>query len=111
LKKDSRPPKIETTMAAADTEGRAGHRAAALQHARGLLELFRAAGPGAPGELVGLTEHLERAIQSFHMEAIRFRMFSLDRALKGVDLPPAVGETFEALRRELEAAGFVTRSH
>lgn len=93
-----------------DTEGRASHRAAALQHARELLELFRAQ-PGPTGELVALAEHLERAIKSFHLEAIRFRMFSLDRALKPLDVAPRVAETFEALRRELEAAGFATRSH
>jgi hypothetical protein len=94
-----------------DSKERASHRAAALDHTRTLIELCRSAGTTGSGDLVSLAEHLERAIESFHMEAIRFRMFGLDRALKHAELPASIGETFEALRRELDAAGFVTRSH
>ena len=38
-------------------------------------------------------------------------MFSLDRALKSAALPAAIGEAFDAIRHDLEAAGFHTRSH
>ena len=44
------------------------------------------------------------------MEAIRFRMHSVERILKGSpseDLQPH----FDRVRTELEAAGFHTRSH
>ena len=80
---------------------------AAIEHVRRLLELFRQQpDQAAVAGLIELAEHLERAVVAFHMEAIRFRMFSLDRALKTASLPPAVGEAFDAVRHDLEAAGF-----
>ncbi len=65
----------------------------------------------AAPEPAALAEHLERAIQAFHLEAIRFRMYSLDRLLKTAGLPAELTTTFERVRHELEAAGFSTRSH
>jgi hypothetical protein len=55
------------------------------------------------------TQALRRAVAAFHMEAIRFRMYSVDRLLKtqGDD----ARQTFEQLRAALEQAGFHTRSH
>jgi hypothetical protein len=45
------------------------------------------------------------------MEGIRFRMFNVDRLLsQGPDVVEARA-AFAAARRELEAAGFHTRSH
>jgi hypothetical protein len=88
------------------------HREAAIEHVRRLLDLFRQEpDQAAVAGLIELAEHLERAVVAFHMEAIRFRMFSLDRALKSASLPPAIGEAFDAVRHDLEAAGFQTRSH
>ena len=56
------------------------------------------------------TEALRRAVAAFHMEAIRFRMYSVERLLKAS--PDAeLQRLFDDLRRELEAAGFHTRSH
>jgi hypothetical protein len=96
----------------AETPGRGGHREAAIAHVRHLLELFRQEPDQTHvAELIALAEHLERAVTTFHMEAIRFRMYSLDRALKTANLPNAVSDTFGDIRRELEAAGFATRSH
>jgi hypothetical protein len=95
-----------------EISGHGAHREAAIAHVRRLLELFRQhPEPARVSELVGLAEHLERAIVAFHMEAIRFRMFSLDRALKTADLPAEVTAAFADVRHDLEAAGFATRSH
>lgn len=78
-------------------------------------------------ELVPLLEHLaqssekdrltedavalRRAVAAFHMEAIRFRMYSVDRDLTQIGNPPAIRAKFDELRQTLEAAGFHTRSH
>ena len=58
-------------------------------------------------------ESLTSAIAAFHIEAIRFRMFNVDRLLTRGALPVPAGaaDVFAAVRRELEAAGFHTRSH
>jgi hypothetical protein len=61
-------------------------------------------------ELVETTEALRRAVAAFHMEAIRFRMHSVDRLLKPMDQAKAQA-AFQEVRQELEAAGFHTRSH
>ena len=54
---------------------------------------------------------LRRAVAAFHMEAIRFRMYSVDRALKRMPDFTDGRALFEQLRTELEAVGFHTRSH
>lgn len=54
---------------------------------------------------------LRRAVAAFHMEAIRFRMFSVDRLLRIEDDRGPIREMFEQLRGALETAGFHTRSH
>ena len=53
------------------------------------------------------------AIRAFHMEAIRFRMFNVDRALTrgGFTLTDEARAAFGEVRKHLEAAGFHTRSH
>jgi hypothetical protein len=53
------------------------------------------------------------AIRTFHMEAIRFRMFNVDRTMTrgGVTLTDGARAAFADVRRHLEAAGFHTRSH
>jgi hypothetical protein len=63
--------------------------------------------------LIAECEALARAISAFHMEGIRFRMYNVDRLLtKGsLPLPVEVRPIFADVRRELEAAGFHTRSH
>jgi len=63
--------------------------------------------------LVSECESLARAIAAFHMEGIRFRMYNVDRLLQrpGLPLPIEVATLFSQARRELEAAGFHTRSH
>jgi hypothetical protein len=47
------------------------------------------------------------------MEGIRFRMFNVDRMItrEAVVLTPEAREAFADVRRQLEAAGFHTRSH
>jgi hypothetical protein len=53
------------------------------------------------------------AIRAFHMEAIRFRMFNVDRTITrgAVTLTDGARAAFADVRRHLEAAGFHTRSH
>src|SRR4051812_19949481 len=53
------------------------------------------------------------AIRAFHMEAIRFRMYNVDRAITrgGLTLTDQGRAAFADVRSELEAAGFHTRSH
>ncbi len=58
-------------------------------------------------------EALAVAIRAFHMEAIRFRMFNVDRMIQKGVVP--IGDDARAafldVRRHLESAGFHTRSH
>jgi hypothetical protein len=58
-------------------------------------------------------ESLSRAIAAFHLEGIRFRMFNVDRLLSRgtLPIPASAAGIFSEVRRELEAAGFHTRSH
>ena len=66
----------------------------------------------ASSRLVEETEALVRAVSAFHMEAIRFRMHSIDRLLKQAagSFPEPVTRIFAEVRHALEAAGFHTRS-
>jgi len=56
---------------------------------------------------------LRIAIRAFHMEAIRFRMFNVDRQIArgGLTITESARQSFAKVRAELEAAGFHTRSH
>lgn len=67
--------------------------------------------PVAP-TLIDLGGHLERAILAFHMEAIRFRAYTMSRLIKqqADALPADVPAMMEAVTAALEAAGFQTRS-
>jgi hypothetical protein len=61
-------------------------------------------------ELVESAEALRRAVAAFHMEAIRFRMFTVERLLKVAGDARCLA-VFADVRHELETAGFHTRSH
>jgi hypothetical protein len=90
------------------------HRQAALGEVASLLALLKEQKTSPElAHLVELAEHLQRAVQAFHLEAIRFRMYSLDRALTAAapQVPDTARTIFERIRHELEAAGFSTRSH
>jgi hypothetical protein len=71
--------------------------------------------PASPARDALLEEcaSLAIAIRAFHMEAIRFRMFNVDRAItRGGFMLTDEGRTaFAEVRAALEAAGFHTRSH
>jgi hypothetical protein len=90
---------------------RRARREAALVHVTTLIGQLKAWDTPARAEVVGLGDHLHRAVTAFHLEAIRFRMYSLDRALKQHEAPAEILATFDAVRADLEAAGFSTRSH
>jgi len=69
--------------------------------------------PAASAALIEECQALSRAIAAFHMEGIRFRMYNVDRLLHKAETAPSgdVQTLFAEARRELEAAGFHTRSH
>jgi hypothetical protein len=90
------------------------HRQQAQARIETLISELRAQPPeGVVDRLVSECESLVRAIGAFHMEGIRFRMYNVDRLLHRTDLalPPDARTLFADARRELEAAGFHTRSH
>ena len=61
--------------------------------------------------LIDDSEALRRAVASFHMEAIRFRMFNVDRGLKLAGEPADARRIYDELRQMLEELGYHTRSH
>jgi hypothetical protein len=90
------------------------HRLSAKSHVEALIAMFRAeAGRDLLQPAIEECEALSRAIAAFHIEGIRFRMFNVDRLLSrgGLPVPAAAAPVFADVRRELEAAGFHTRSH
>lgn len=77
-----------------------------------LLPVLRDLPPGDDqARLVEETEALRRAVAAFHMEAIRFRMHSVDRLIHTLGDDARARTRFDELRAALEAAGFHTRSH
>ena len=90
------------------------HRSSAKAQVEALIALLRA-DPGREifQPVVDECEALSRAIGAFHIEGIRFRMFNVDRLLTrgGLPVPAGASPLFADVRRELEAAGFHTRSH
>jgi hypothetical protein len=84
---------------------------AALAKLDELLPLLKAlpVGPDT-NELLNAADALHRAVGAFHMEAIRFRMYTVDRLLKKRG-DVTCQRAFEDVRHELETAGFHTRSH
>jgi hypothetical protein len=91
------------------------HRLSAKAQVDALIAMLRA-GAGSGEELrpvLDECEALSRAIGAFHIEGIRFRMFNVDRLLSrgAIAVPPGAAPVFADVRRELEAAGFHTRSH
>ncbi len=86
--------------------------AAALSTLDVLLPVLSALPAGTERDtLIDEAQALRRAVAAFHMEAIRFRMYAVDRLIRQIDNPAQPRELFEQLRHELEAAGFHTRSH
>ena len=79
-----------------------------------LVELLKK-GPATPetARIVEESEALARAIDAFHMEGIRFRIYNVDRLLaqQAATLPAELRALLESARHHLEAAGFHTRSH
>jgi hypothetical protein len=66
---------------------------------------------GHRDRLVEEAEALRRAVAAFHLEAIRFRIYTVDRLIHQDGDAPALRALVEQLRERLEAAGFHTRSH
>jgi hypothetical protein len=86
-------------------------RETAQQKLGALVALIGSPGGIATPDLLQECEALKRAIAAFHLEAIRFRMFNVDRALTRAGASEPARQLFEEVRVALEAAGFHTRSH
>ena len=56
-------------------------------------------------------DHLIRAVEAFHMEGVRFRLYGLRRRLASADAPAAEGalQLLDAAAEALRAAGFGIR--
>jgi hypothetical protein len=91
----------------------ADDRQAAQDRIADLTRLLQATGDGRSAPIVVECEALSRAIAAFHMEGIRFRIYNVDRLLRGysASAPGSAVALLEEARRHLEAAGFHTRSH
>ena len=88
------------------------HRERAQASIAQLTALLKSAGDEASTAIVAECEGLSRAITAFHMEGIRFRIYSIDRLLRRhPSPPPSATALLEDARKDLEAAGFHTRSH
>ena len=88
------------------------HRQSAQARVAALIGVLQASGDARASAIVVECEALARAIGAFHMEGIRFRIYNVDRLLRGLPSAPAGAATeLEEARRHLEAAGFHTRSH
>ncbi len=88
------------------------HRSLAQGHIQTMMTLLEAElSPADRDRLIGECEALVKAIRAFHMEGIRFRMFNVDRLLSAIEVRSEARTAFASARRELEAAGFHTRSH
>ena len=77
-----------------------------------IAELRKQPGPDT-AKILEECEALARAVDAFHMEGIRFRIYNVDRLLlqHASSLPAEARPLLEEARRHLEAAGFHTRSH
>jgi hypothetical protein len=90
------------------------HRQAAEASLQAFESAMRTeAGSGTLESLLQECAALGIAIRAFHMEAIRFRMFNVDRIINrgGVAVSDQARAAFADVRTHLEAAGFHTRSH
>lgn len=85
---------------------------AAAEVARLVVVLSAAPQHGMVPELVELGGHLERAVRAFHMEAIRFRAYTMRRLIKqhAAELPAEAPALMESITAALEMAGFHTKS-
>jgi hypothetical protein len=89
-------------------------RLAAEQSLESLVSAVQAQAPGAARDaFLEECTALRIAIRAFHMEGIRFRMFNVDRMINrgAVIVADDARASFAEVRRQLEAAGFHTRSH
>ena len=89
------------------------HRQAAAQRIGDLIELLKKRQDAATPAVLEECEALARAVDAFHLEGIRFRIFNVDRLLRRKDasVPGDAVAILEEVRHHLEAAGFHTRSH
>jgi len=89
------------------------HRLAAKDRILGLIASLETAPDATFAPLIEECRALARAIEAFHMEGIRFRMFNVDRWMSrsDVSVPAEARQLFGQARESLEAAGFHTRSH
>lgn len=88
------------------------HRTTAIDRLEHLRDCLRSqTSSNSFGHLVEECNHLVKAVETFHMEAIRFRMFGLSRQLElsADSVPKDAKKIFEEAREALQVAGFLTR--
>ena len=85
------------------------HRSTALEGLRKLRERLQGGAADAAG--VEQCEHLIRAVEAFHMEGVRFRLYGLRRRLAAAGTPGAdeLVQLLDDARDALRAAGFTIR--
>ena len=90
----------------------ADERQAAAARIEELIALLRKQEPDT-ARMIDECEALSRAVNAFHMEGIRFRIYNVDLQLAqhAASLPTEARALLEEARRHLEASGFHTRSH
>ena len=88
-------------------------RQAAAARIEELVALLRQQQGPDTAKMIDECEALSRAVNAFHMEGIRFRIYNVDRQLAqhAASLPAEARALLEEARRHLEASGFHTRSH
>jgi hypothetical protein len=88
-------------------------RQAAAAKISELIDVLKTQSAPAIAAIVEECEALSRAVAAFHLEAIRFRIFNVDRLIgkAGPSVPARAAVLLEDARHHLEAAGFHTRSH
>ena len=86
------------------------HRSTALDRLRKLRERLPDAAPD-PAAGRGVRPPVIRAVETFHPEGVRFRMYGLRRRLTAGDTPAAdeLVQLLDDARDALRAAGFNTR--
>jgi hypothetical protein len=88
-------------------------RQAAAAQISNLIGVLREQAGAGTAQIIEECEALARAVDAFHMEGIRFRIYNVDRLLvqHASSVPAEARPLLEQARRHLESAGFHTRSH
>ena len=101
-----RPPTYNSSVTSNDFRDTALERLGQLRDCLG-----QSADNDSLASLAEQTEQLARSVETFHMEAIRFRFFGLRRQLatQPGPVPPEAAGLLEEVSHALEGAGFLIK--